>query len=83
MNEDKIAEIRAWVERRQVVRMDDCALSHFAEKGIVICGVPLNEEEIAYFRDLVIDHRSRFPFSWQVRYPAIAAIWEMLERGKK
>jgi hypothetical protein len=78
MNEDKIAEIRAWVERRQVARTADCALSHFAENGVVIYGVPLGDSEVDTLRAAFAVRADDYgPGSTS------GIIWEMLKRGKK
>jgi hypothetical protein len=85
--EEKIAEIRQQVAERArnkgaACKCSRCLAAH-CRKGVVIYGVPLEEEEIVELRDLVIDHRFRFGFSWAERYPNLSAIWEMLERGKR
>lgn len=95
--EDKIAAIRGEVEERaeNADWLPDANFIALATNGVVIYGVPLNESEILALRSAVArehpdyydqskpDHGELLKAGQCWMGPSLAAIWEMLERGKK
>lgn len=81
--EDKIAEIRRGVEERgrEYINQTHFTAAMEAVRGVVIYGVPLNEQEVRSLARAVKNASDEL--SWCDGNGVFLSLLEMLERGKK